>query len=85
MEKILIGVAVVTVVLIGAVKYFTDPSPRVFDYSGEPNSDQFVQDNLLATLYHEIGHAMIDQLEQPSLGKRKMRRLRLPMLRLTCF
>ena len=74
MKKILIGVAVVTVVLIGAIKYFTDPSPRVFDYSGEPNSDQFVQDNLLATLYHEIGHAMIDQLEQPSLGKRKMRR-----------
>ena len=74
MEKILIGVAVVGVVLIGAVKYFSGPSPRVSDYSGEPNSDQFVQDNLLATLYHEIGHAMIDQLEQPSLGKRKMRR-----------
>ena len=69
MKKILIGVAVVTVVLIGAVKYFTDPSPRVFDYSGEPNSDQFVQDNLLATLYHEIGHAMIDQLELPLFGQ----------------
>ena len=69
MKKLLVCVAVVTVVLIGVEKYFAGPSAPVFDYSGEPNSDQFVHDNLLATLYHEIGHAMIDQLELPLLGQ----------------
>ena len=69
MKKLFVCVAVVTVVLIGVEKYFAGPSAPVFDYSGEPNSDQFVHDNLLATLYHEIGHAMIDQLELPLLGQ----------------
>jgi hypothetical protein len=31
--------------------------------------DAFVQGNILATLYHEIGHAMIDVLELPVLGQ----------------
>ena len=31
--------------------------------------DAFVQGNVLGTLYHEIGHAMIDVLELPVLGQ----------------
>jgi antirestriction protein ArdC len=70
-EKILAGVAVVTVVSIGVEKYFFGPPAPMFDYFGESNSDQFVHDNLLATRYHEIGHAMIDQLELSLLGQKK--------------
>ena len=69
--KILAGVAVVTVVSIGVEKYFFGPPAPVFDYFGESNSDQFVHDNLLATRYHEIGCAMIDQLELSLLGQEK--------------
>ena len=65
------GVVVVTVVSIGVKKYFFGPPAPVFDYFGESNSDQFVHDNLLATSYHEIGHAMIDQLELSLLGQKK--------------
>ena len=43
----------------------------MFDYFGESNLDQFVHDNLLATRYHEIGHAMSDQLELSLLGQEK--------------
>ena len=69
--KLLAGVAVVTVVSSGVEKYFFGPPAPVFDYFGESNSDQFVHDNLLATRYHEIGHAMIDQLELSLLGQEK--------------
>jgi hypothetical protein len=31
--------------------------------------EEYVQGNVLATLYHEIGHAMIDVLELPVLGQ----------------
>ena len=70
-EKLLAGVAVVTVVSIGFEEYFFGPPAPVFDYFGESNSDQFVHDNLLATSYHEIGYAMIDQLELSLLGQEK--------------
>ena len=65
------GVAVVTVVLIGVEKYFFCPPAPMFDYFGASNSDQFVHDNLLATRYHDIGYAMIDQLELSLLGQEK--------------
>lgn len=72
-EKLLAGVAVVTVVSIGIEKYFFGLPAPVFDCFGESNSDQFVHDNQLATRYHEIGHAMIDQLERRFWDKKKMR------------
>ena len=34
----------------------------------DPQAD-FVADNLVAIFYHELGHALIDQLELPVLGK----------------
>jgi hypothetical protein len=33
------------------------------------NSDGFVWDNLLSVLYHELGHAIIDQLRLPLFGQ----------------
>jgi hypothetical protein len=54
---------------LGSKSILLAPSAPVFDYSGDPNSDQFVYDNLLATLYYEIGHVMIGQLKLPPLGQ----------------
>lgn len=37
--------------------------------AGEDEQSEFVADNLIATFYHEMGHALIDQLELPVLGR----------------
>lgn len=41
-------------------------SPVLADDEAQSN---FVADNLVAIFYHELGHALIDQLELPVLGK----------------
>ena len=35
----------------------------------DPATAAFVRDNLVATFYHEVGHALIDTLELPVLGR----------------
>ena len=36
---------------------------------GEPGKAAFVRANLVATFYHEVGHALIDTLDLPVLGR----------------
>jgi hypothetical protein len=38
-------------------------------FGGEDEQAEFVADNLVATFYHEMGHALIDHLELPVLGR----------------
>jgi hypothetical protein len=42
---------------------------ETFDMSQDPAAAQFVTSNVIATFYHELGHAMIDQLQLAVLGR----------------
>lgn len=49
---------------------FASPSLAAeFVMPDDPSAAQFVTSNIIGTLYHELGHALIDQLQLPVLGR----------------
>lgn len=39
------------------------------DWTSDPATQDFVESNVLATFYHELGHALVDTLQLPVLGR----------------
>lgn len=42
---------------------------EVWGYSDDPDTDSFVASNIVTTFYHEAGHAFVDVLQIPVLGR----------------
>lgn len=54
--------------LVCAASFFA-ATAQAFEMPEDEAEAQFVESNVLATFYHELGHALIDQLELPVLGR----------------
>lgn len=44
-------------------------SAGTFDFPDDPDQSDFIANEVIATFYHELGHALIDVLKIPVLGK----------------
>lgn len=45
------------------------PAQSIFEYPEDEEEAAFIANEVVATFYHELGHAMIDVLQLPVLGK----------------
>jgi hypothetical protein len=55
--------------LVGSSLVSTPAVAEPFAFPQDPAAAQFVTSNVIATFYHELGHAMIDQLQLAVLGR----------------
>ena len=55
--------------IAAAVALCFAPAAQAFTMPKDENAAQFVTSNVIATFYHELGHALIDVLDLPVLGR----------------
>ncbi len=58
-----------TLIAAIAVLFLDTPFAAAFTMPKDEGAAQFVSSNVIATFYHELGHALIDVLEMPVLGR----------------
>jgi len=55
--------------LCGLVAVAGSAVAEVFEFPEDPNEADFIANEVIATFYHEVGHALVDVLQIPVLGR----------------